>query len=106
MCFASQTLNSGERNYSQLEKEAPALVYALTQFHKYLWGQPEFTLVTDHKPLLGLFLNTKSIPQQASGRIQRWGFLLQSYKFTLVNRSGSVLGTADALSRLPLPVTH
>ena len=106
VCFASRTLNSAERNYSQLEKEALALVYALTQFHKYLWGQPEFTLVTDHKPLLGLFLNTKSIPQQASGRIQRWALLLQSYKFTLIHRSGAVLGTADALSRLPLPVTH
>ena len=39
----------------------------------------------------------------ASGRIQRWALVLQSYRFQLVHRSGAILGTADALSRLPLP---
>ena len=38
----------------------------------------------------------------ASGRIQRWALLLQGYNFTLRHRSGALLGTADALSRLPL----
>ena len=38
----------------------------------------------------------------ASDRIQRWSLLLQSYNFTLRHRSGVLLGTADALSRLPL----
>ena len=105
VCFVSRTLNKAERNYSQLEKEALALIYALSQFHNYLWGQSNFTLVTDHKPLLGLFSQTKNMSPQASGRIQRWSLLLQSYKFMLVHRSGSLLGTADALSRLPLPTT-
>ena len=103
VCFVSRSLTSAERNYSQLEKEALALVYALRQFHYYLWGQRNFTMVTDHKPLLGIFSPSKPIPPQASGRIQRWALLLQAYNFSLIHRSGTVLHSADALSRLPLP---
>ena len=102
--FASHTLNTAERNYSQLEKEALALVYGLRQFHDYLWGQPVFTLVTDHRPLLGLFGSAKPISHMASGRIQRWALLMQAYRYELIHRSGERLGTADALSRLPLSV--
>ena len=58
--------------------------------------------MTDHKPLLGLFSNLKPISHMASGRIQRWALLMQAYRFDLVHRSGEKLGTADALSRLPL----
>ena len=100
--FASRTLTSAERNYAQLEKEALAIVFALRKFHYYLWGQSGFTIVTDHKPLLGIFSPEKSIPPMSSGRIQRWSLLLQAYQFTLCHRSGALLGTADALSRLPL----
>ena len=98
--FASRTLSETERNYSQTEKEALALVYALKQFHEYLWGQ-KFTLVTDHKPLLGIFSPKKPISPQASGRVQRWALILQAYNFNLVHRSGKLLCSADALSRLP-----
>ena len=105
LCFASRALTVTERKYSQLEKEGLALIFALKKFHDYLWGR-NFTLVTDHKPLLGLFSPDKAIPPMASGRIQRWALLLQAYKFTLVHRSGATLGTADALSRLPLPMVN
>ena len=105
ICFASRTLTSSERNYAQLEKEALAITYALRKFHYYLWGQDNFTVITDHKPLLGIFSPDKNIPPMSSGRIQRWSLLLQAYRFTLRHRSGALLGTADALSRLPLMST-
>ena len=38
----------------------------------------------------------------SSGYIQRWAIMLQSYSFDLVHRSGVILETVDALSRLPL----
>ena len=101
VCFVSRTLSPAERNYPQVEKEALAMVYAMRQFHYYLWGQ-KFTMVTDHKPLLGLFSVTKPIPPLASGRIQRWALIIQAYNFVLIHRSGKLLCTADALSRLPL----
>ena len=102
VCFASRTLLPAERNYPQVEREALAIVFALRHFHNYLWGQPKFRVVTDHKPLLGLFSSTKAISPMSSGRIQRWALMLQAYSFDLVHRSGVILGTADALSRLPL----
>lgn len=105
ICFVSRTLIAAERNYPQLEKEALAIVFALKQFHTYLWGQ-RFRVVTDHKPLLGLFNPNKIISPMASGRIQRWALMLQAYSFELIHRSGVTLGTADALSRLPLPATN
>ena len=103
ICFASRTLNQAEKNYPQLEKEALAIIFALKKFHNYLWGQQEITVVTDHKPLLGIFSPNKAIPTMSTGRIQRWALMMQSYKIKLVHRSGLLLGTADALSRLPLP---
>ena len=103
ICFVSCTLTATECNYSQLEKEGLTMVYTLRKFHYYLWGQANFTVITDHKPLLGIFSPSKNIPPMASGRIQRWPLLLQSYDFTLRHRSGALLGTADALCRLPLP---
>ena len=66
--FASRSQNKAERNYSQTEKEASALVFALKKFHHYLWGH-KFSLITDHKPLLGLFNPNKPIPEMASDRI-------------------------------------
>ena len=60
------------------------------------------TLVTDHKLLVGVFSSTKPISPQASGRNKRWAFILQAYLFILTHLSGSLLGTADALSRIPL----
>ena len=104
VCFVSRTLAPAERNYPQVEKEALAMVYAMRQFHYYLWGQT-FTMITDHKPLIGLFSPSKPIPPQASGRVQRWALILQAYNFTLMHRSGKFLCTADALSRLPLPTS-
>ncbi len=100
--FVSRTLTNTERAYSQTEKEALALVFALKKFHFYLWGQ-KFSLITDHKPLLGLFSNEKNISIMASGRIQRWSLMLQAYNFSLIHKSGKQLGTADTLSRLPTP---
>nr|XP_037275891.1 uncharacterized protein LOC119168598 [Rhipicephalus microplus] len=103
IAFRSRTLTSAERNYSQLEKEALALVFGVVKFRDYLFGN-KFTLVTDHKPLTGLLGPDKPIPQMAAARIQRWALLLAAYQYDLEYRKGELNANADALSRLPLPV--
>lgn len=48
--FASKTLSSAEKNYSQLEREALSIIFGLKNFHQYLFGRT-FELVSDHSPL-------------------------------------------------------
>ena len=101
IAFASRTLSSAEKNYSQLEKEGLACIFGVKRFHLYLYGR-NFTIVTDHKPLLQLFDPQTGIPMQVSGRIQRWIMTLAVYKYKLVFKKTEEHGNADALSRLPM----
>ena len=71
VAFASCTLTSSEKNYSQVEKEALSLIFGVKRFHAYLYGR-HFTLVTNHKPLTTIFNPGKGIPPLAAARLQRW----------------------------------
>ena len=67
VAFTSRTLIKAERNYSQIKKEALALVYRVKKFHKYLYGRC-FTLITDHKPLLSILSAKAEVPSVAAQR--------------------------------------
>ena len=54
-------LSSAEENYSQIDKEALAIVFGVKIFQEYLIGQ-KFLIKTDHKPLKYLFAPGKNIP--------------------------------------------
>ena len=103
IAYASKTLNAAERNYSQLDKEALALVFGVKKFHKYLYGR-NFLLITDHKPLLSILGSKAGIPPLAAARLQRWALILLAYQYELVFKKTQDHGNADALSRIPLPV--
>lgn len=100
--FVSHTLNEAEKKHSQVEKEALACVVWVNRFRSYLWGH-HFTLQTDHKPLLSLLHEHKSIPQQMANRIQWWAWILSAYDYTITWRNTSQHANEDAFSRLPLP---
>ena len=74
---ASKTLSETQRNYSQIQKEALSIIFALRKFNHFLYGR-KFILVTDHKPLLSLFGPTKASPQLAANRLARWAVRVRS----------------------------
>lgn len=94
ICYASRSLTDVEKKYSTTEKEALSVVWACEKFHLCLYGI-NFELVTDHKPLEGLY-NAKSKP---NARIQRWVLRLMPYNYTIRYMPGKQ-NIADALSRL------
>ena len=99
--FASRTLSSAERNYSQIDREGLAIVFAVTKFHNFIYGRP-VVIKTDHKPLLGLLSPTKPLPTVVSPRVVRWRITLLAYQYRLEYSPAAKQGNSDALSRLPL----
>ena len=69
VAYTLRTLTTAEQNYSQLDKEALALIFGTKQFYNYLYGR-SFTLYTDHKPLQSLLNESKAVPTLSSARIQ------------------------------------
>ena len=98
---ASKTLTNTQRGYSQIQKEALAIIFALNKFHQFLYGCT-FILVTDHKPLIALFGPTKATPALAANRLARWALMLSQYQYSIEYRKTSDHSNADALSRLPV----
>ena len=41
----------------------------------------------------------------ASARILRWALTLSAYQYTICHKSGTEIGNADGLSRLPIPAS-
>ncbi|KAJ8338705.1 hypothetical protein SKAU_G00354910 [Synaphobranchus kaupii] len=85
-------------NYSTIEKEALALVWALQHFEVYV-GNDAVPLVvyTDHNPLT--FLTSLQCPNQ---RLMRWCLFLQAYWLDVRHIKGRDNVLADALSRAPV----
>ena len=51
IAYASRQLKDSERKYATIQKECLAIVWGIRYFHYFLYGQPHFTVVTDHCPL-------------------------------------------------------
>ena len=93
MAYASRSLTHAERQYSVIERECLAVLYAVKQFRHYLLGRA-FVLHTDHQPLQWLSA------QKMEGRLCCWALALQEFDFTITYRQGSSNANADALSRV------
>ena len=97
--YASRALNIHERNYSTIEKELLAIVYACEKFKYYVYGR-EFLITTDHNPLVYLKNITLS-----SEKLTKWRLKLTEYNFKILYRKGKENGNADALSRVEVKET-
>ena len=95
--YASRSLSEVEARYSQTEREMLAVVWAAEHFHLYVYGS-KFHIITDHKPLLGIFNGNKP----TSTRIDRWKLRLMPYDCQLSYRPGrNEENPADFISRHP-----
>ena len=103
IAYASRTLTASEKNYSQIEKEALALVFGVKRFHQYLYGR-KFCLITDHKPLTTILASDQAIPSLSAAHLQRWAILLSAYRYDIRFRRTQDHANADGLSRLPVSV--
>ena len=90
--YASRALNKAEQQYSVIQKECLAIVFAMKQFRHYLLGR-SFELLTDHAPLQWLS------SQKMEGLLCRWALAMQEFDFVIKYRKGAQNGNADALSR-------
>lgn len=96
IAYASRTLNTSESNYSTIEKELLAIVWATKYFRPYLFGR-KFKILSDHKPLQWV-MNLK----EPNSRLTRWRLKLSEYDFTVVYKLGKHNTNADALSRIQI----
>lgn len=99
VAYASRSLSDAEKNYSQIHREALAIIFSIKKYHQYLYGR-RFVLRTDHKPLVSIFGPNTGIPSMTASRMQRWAIILSAYSYDIeyVNTKDNC---ADALSRLP-----
>ena len=94
--YASKTLNEAQRNYTSIEKELLAMVYALDKFRAYLVGS-DIIIFTDHSTLK--YLLTK---QNAKARLIKWVLLLQEFNLQIKDKKGVENVITDHLSRLTI----
>ena len=102
IAYTFHALTAAEKkNNARIDKEGLTVVNGIKKFHQILHCQ-HFTIVPDHKPLIGRLGETKAIPPSASRRIQRWALTLSVYEYALRYRKGRNLSNAEAHSRIPL----
>ena len=98
----SRFLADVETRYPVIELEAFAIKYALTKCRLYLSGLPQFTVITNHRPLLSIF-NKYSLNQVENVKLQNLKAELQSkFQFKVEWRKGKNHAIADCLSRAPV----
>ncbi|GFR13178.1 uncharacterized protein K02A2.6 [Trichonephila clavata] len=100
IAFASRNLSGSEKKYSQIDKEALSIVWAVKKFYLYLKCR-RFTLITDHKALAAIFGSKRGLSVLATTRLLHYALILQSFEFDIIFRKTIEHGNADFLSRLP-----
>ena len=79
IAYASRSLTPAESNYTQIEKELLAIVFACQKFHQYIYGFPT-KVQSDHKPLESI---VNKPFHMVSARLQRMLLKLQNYDLSV-----------------------
>ncbi|VDL61402.1 unnamed protein product [Hymenolepis diminuta] len=70
VAHASRSLTPAEKDYGSTKKEAITIVYGMKKFHEFPHGH-QFTLLTDHQPLLSISRSKKTISIYSANRLWR-----------------------------------
>ncbi len=92
-------LTDTQSRYATIELECLAIYYGIDKCSFYLKGCPDFTVVTDHRPLVEIM--AKSLFEIENSRLQRIRGKIDNYRFKIQWRPGKDHMIADALSRAP-----
>jgi len=93
----SYAFSNAERNYSQVEKEGFASVWACEHFHIYVYGQ-QFKLFTDNKSMVYILEAKAETKKRTPLRLVHWKARLVRYNFEAIHVAGDE-NIADYLSR-------
>ena len=96
----SISLNPAQKNYATIEIEGWAIRWAVEKCKFYLKGIEEATVITDHRPLLGVF--NRQLQDVENARLARYREQLIDYNLKLEWAEGKSHMIADALSRAPV----
>ena len=97
--YMSRRLSPAERNYSNIEREALAIVWSTFRARHFLVGT-KFTLRSDHRPLEFIFNPRRELPKVTSARLLRWAIQLMAFDYEVYYVKGENIPHVDALSRL------
>ena len=101
IAYASRSLTPAETRYGQIEREALGIHFGCRKFEMYLLGA-DFTVVTDHQPLVSLFNSPR---KPGPFRVERIRLKLMGFSFRVLYKSGK-WNPSDYLSRHPRPITN
>ena len=96
----SRFLKPAETRYSPVEGEALAVAWSLDQTRYFTLGCKQLTIMTDHKPLLGLFKNS-SLDDITNPRLFSLKQKTLLWNFTMTHLPGKDNRFPDATSRFP-----
>uniref|UniRef100_A0A0N5BZV4 RNA-directed DNA polymerase n=1 Tax=Strongyloides papillosus TaxID=174720 RepID=A0A0N5BZV4_STREA len=102
LAHASKTFSKSQRNWSQLDKEAAAIIFGVTKFSDFLLFK-RFVLQTDSKPLTYIYQEKANLPVTVIKRVDRWNIILRRYQYDIEYVNTKLFSKADCLSRLPSP---
>ena len=92
--YASKTLSDAQLNYTTIEKEILAVVFALDKFRSYLLGS-KILVYSDRAALKHLLSKKDTKP-----RLIRWILLLQKFDLKIRDKKSSENMIADHISKI------
>ena len=101
----SRFLKPAESRYEPVEGEALAIAWALKQTRYFTQGCDNLVVITDHRPLVGLFGNT-TLDEIDNKRLFKIKEKTLPWKFTVEHKPGKDNKFADAASRFPASDVH